>query len=111
LKLKLTLLFCLVGMIAWGQSDSVQLKTDKKPVYKCKEFTLDTAAHKITFKKETLYWIFDENKNIVKKGWGKTVDIYNLQKWGTYYYLFMRKGNKETPTEDEIKEKAYLIKV
>lgn len=42
------------------------------------------ASKDITFSSETMYEIYDQYGNVVKKGFGKVVDVSNLQK-GIYY--------------------------
>jgi len=47
-------------------------------------FTPVKVSKDITFSYETLYEIYDQYGNVVKKGFGKSVDCWNLQK-GVYY--------------------------
>ena len=44
----------------------------------------------ITFSKETLYEIYDQYGNVVKKGFGNSVDCVNLAK-GVYYLNYDNK--------------------
>ena len=48
-------------------------------------FTPEKVKDNITFTFETLYEVYDKHGNIIKKGFGKTIDCTNLKK--DFYYL------------------------
>jgi len=50
-------------------------------------FTIDKKANNIEFTGETLFRVFDIYGNVLKKGYGKSVDISNLKK-GSYYICY-----------------------
>ena len=108
LKHILSLLILLsISFYCLGQTDTLG-----KPIYKCKAFKYDTIAEKITFKKECVYFLYSaEDKFVIKKGWGKMVDVVNL-KSGLYCYLYLRKEENNTnPHFEEVKKNGYLIRI
>ena len=70
-------------------SNEVQFKADVPEV----TFTLDKTISKLDFSQETMYEIYNEFGNVVKKGVGSEVDISNLEK-GVYYFNYDNKTDQ-----------------
>jgi hypothetical protein len=75
-------------------STEVQTRSDVPEV----TFTLDKDMNKLSFSIETMYEIYNEYGNVVKKGYGSEVEISNLEK-GTYYF------NYDNKTDQFVKKK------
>ncbi len=75
-------------------SNEVQYKADTPEV----TFTLDKTITKLEFSQETMYEVYNEFGNVVKKGVGSEVDISNLDK-GVYYF------NYDNKTDQFVKKK------
>lgn len=50
-------------------------------------YTLDKGGNDIAFSAETMYEVFDAYGNVIKRGYGNTLDIANLSK-GNYYLCY-----------------------
>lgn len=64
-------------------SGEAQMQSDVPEV----TFSIDKTTTKMTFSRETMYEIYNEFGNVVKKGVGSEVDIANLPK-GEYYFFY-----------------------
>lgn len=70
-------------------SNEVQVKSDVPEV----SFTVDNSVTKLSFSQETMYEIYNEFGNVVKKGFGSEVDVSNLPK-GIYYFNYDNKTDQ-----------------
>ena len=70
-------------------SSSVKFRSNKPPV----TFVPQKVKDEIIFSDETMFEIYDAYGNIVKKGFGKKVDVNNLKR-GTYYINYDKEMGK-----------------
>jgi hypothetical protein len=70
-------------------SSSVKFRSKKPPV----TFVPQKVKDEIIFSDETMFEIYDAYGNIVKKGFGKKVDVNNLKR-GTYYINYDKEMGK-----------------
>ncbi|MFN7015132.1 MAG: hypothetical protein ACK4ON_12770 [Bacteroidia bacterium] len=74
-----------VKQVGLNKKPRYSLETSIKNNRKALEFSYDKSKQQIIFTDETAYEIYDRYGNLVKKGFGKNVDITNLDK--SLHYL------------------------
>jgi hypothetical protein len=70
------------GGVAKMSSNVTFVSSTGQPTY-----TMDKSGNNIEFSAETMYEVFDEYGNVIKRGYGNKLDIANLTK-GAYYLCY-----------------------